>query len=146
MDLVKLHTNLKSIDVVDIAYIILDDMSNFIADLNRKRLIDSGEDSNNSSIGEYSDTTIFLKNEFGQGFGQITDHVTWYSTGDLHKSIFSSVIGDELIVDATDPKLDELEDHYNNKEVLGLTDKELVLVKNEFLKRFWPKFNEQIYR
>ena len=39
MDVEKLYKNVSTIDVVDMGYRILDDMSDFIADLNRKRLI-----------------------------------------------------------------------------------------------------------
>jgi len=144
MDLIRLQSNLSKLDVVDLAYTILDDMSDFIADLNRKRLAEEGKNSDGVDLFPYADLTIELKQKYGKGIGRITDHTTLFDTGALHKSIFASVISDELIVDATDPKTDELEDKYG--EFLGLTAKEIELVHNEFIKRFIPALENAILR
>lgn len=138
MDLVKLQKNLSSLDVVDLAYTILDDMSDFITDLNKKRLSETGKDSNDSSIGDYTEYTTILKEQFGSGIGAITDHVTGFSTGESYKSMFASAVGNELIVDTTTSQWQDFEEHYNNDAILGLTPKEQVLVREEFLKRFYP--------
>jgi hypothetical protein len=146
MDLITLQSNIAKLDVVEMGYNILDDMSDFIADLNRKRLAEKGEDSNSNNIGDYTETTVILKEAFGRGIGKITDHVTGYNTGESHKNIFASVISDELIVDTTTSQWEEFEDHYNNKEILGLTVKEMQLVSKEFDKRFFKELESAILR
>lgn len=146
MELKSLHTNLKKLDVVDLAYKVLDDMSAFITDLNKKRLSETGKDSDGNSIGDYTEYTTILKDEYGSGIGAITDHVTGYNTGESYRSMFSSVISDELIVDTTTPQWSLFEEHFNNTAILGLTDSEIKIVQTEFNNRFIPLLYESILR
>lgn len=146
MGLESIHKNLKTIDTIDIMAHVLDDLSDFIADLNRKRLIETGTDSNDNNIGEYTEFTTIIKETFGVGFGKITDHVTGFGTGESHKGIFSSVIGDELIVDTPGKNWPDFEDHFNNKQVLGLTKKEIKQLKLKALPLFWSKLYAKIFR
>jgi len=140
MDLIKTHNILSKLDVEQLAYSIIDDMSVFIADLNRKRLAETGKDSNDNDLQDYSEVTVFLKSKFGKGIGSIVDHTTLFNTGNYHKSIFSEVDGDKLVIDASDSKTGELENKYPDN--LGLTDKEQTLVKEEFETRFTKALNE----
>ena len=144
MDLIKLQSNLSKLDVVDLAYSILDDMSDFIADLNRKRLAEKGEDSNSNDIGDYSEFTVRMKDLFGKGVGAITDHVTGYNTVESHRKIFASVVGDQLIVDTPTSQWQDFEERFNNDEILGLTKDEQKIVVDEFNKRFIPALENEI--
>jgi len=145
MDLVKLHSNLKQLDVVDLAIEILDELEDFIADLNRSQMYDKGQRSDGSDISpDYTALTVELKERFGSGKGKRTDHVTLYDEGSFHKSIFSSVTIDKIVLDASDNKTDELLGKYG--EVLGLTDESIEKLKAEFNKRFWPRFKNAIWK
>jgi len=138
MDLQRLQSNLSKLDIVDLTVEILDEMEVFIADLNRSQLADEGVNDEGANLGDYSGVTVWIKEMYGRGTGSITDHVTLYDTGALHKSIFSSTDGKVLTLDSKDSKVDELEIKYGN--FLGLTKDSQSKVKEEFLKRFEIKF------
>lgn len=142
MDLIKLQGNLAKLDVIDIAVQIFDDMDSYIADLNRVQLVAGQNDEGEFLQPEYADITTWLKQMYGKGTGSIIDRVTLYDTGDLHKSIFSSMDGKVLTLDSKDGKVDELEAKYGN--FLGLTKQSQELVKDEFLKRFEIKLSDAI--
>lgn len=135
MGLLELSDKWNKINFIDLAGDVLATMDKFIADLNRDQLIDKGIRPDGSDITpEYTSYTKFLKKTYGNGIGGITDHVTLFGEGNLHKSIFSSVIGDEVILDATDSKTSDLLGKYG--DWLGLTDDSI----NKLRVEFYPKY------
>lgn len=143
MDLSKLHSNLKQLDVVDIMVDSLEDIDEFIADLNRTQLTQGLRDDGSSIEPEYSALTEVLKRS-KSGTAGITSNVTLFDTGQFHKSIFTSIFPDEIVLDSKDSKLNKLEDKYQS--ILGLTEASIKKLKQKVLPIFWRKFNEQLYK
>lgn len=86
----------------------------------KMRLWNTGRDASGSLITPaYTETTVDWK----QQAGQRTSHVTLRDSGDFYKSMFIKVIGNELIVGATDPKTTQLISKYG-VDILGLTKQE----------------------
>ena len=143
MDLQKLYTNLKRLDVEKLAVEILEELDSFISNLNRKQLSDLGVGEDGSLLSpEYANITKDIKSR-KSGVGGIIEHITLYDTGKLHKSIFSSITIDSIILDSKDSKVDELTDKYG--EFLGLTDDSIKLLQKEFNKLFWPRLKKTIW-
>ena len=145
MSLDSIYNNLKQLDVYEIAVSVLEELDGFMADLNREQLAKKGVNSDGSDIRpEYSGVTEILKRS-KSGTAGITSHVTLFDTGDFHKSIFAEIFPDEVIMDATDSKLFDLEAKYGDK-ILGLTDESIKKVREKFNPLFIKKFNEAIFR
>lgn len=143
MDLDKLYSNLSNLDVIDICVeIIENDLSEFINDLNRKQMADKGKRSDGSQLSpEYTDLTEWFKRQ-KSGTAAITGHVTLFDTGDLHKSIFSGIVSDSLVLDSNDWKVSELTQKYG--EFLGLTDESIKLFQDKFNPLFIEKLESAI--
>ena len=138
MNISQLHSNLKKLDVVDLAVEVLEELDKFISDLNRNQMAQDGQRSDGTQLDpDYSPFTVDIKSEKGRGIGSITDHVTLYDSGEMHKSIFSTVTVDELILDSNDSKIDDLTAKYGT--FLGLTDESIKKLQVEFNKLFIPK-------
>lgn len=134
-----IYNGLKSLDVEAVAIDILLDMSEFIADLNRAQLSEKGVNDEGVRLSpEYADITKDLKSR-KTGIASIIEHVTLFDKGDLHESITADIYGQDLVLDATDWKLDDLESKYGN--FLGLTNESIEKVKEEFQKRFSKELN-----
>lgn len=145
MNLAKIYSNLKKLDAYDIAVEVLESLDDYIADLNREQLASKGINSDGSDImPEYSALTELLKRP-KSGTAGITSHVTLYDSGSFHKSIFASIFPDEVVMDATDSKLSELEEKYGNK-ILGLTEESIKKLREKFNPLFKKRFNEAIFR
>lgn len=145
MGLERIYNNLKAIDVVEIMVETLEELDKFMSDLNREQLIQGKLSTGDDITPDYTETTVFLKEKFGTGLGKITDNVTLYGKGPFHKSIFTEVFPDEIIWDATDGKLDELESKYS-KDILGLTNENIKKLKDKALPIFYKKLDVAIYR
>ena len=143
MDLQRLYNNVNNLDVVDLAISIFEtELSEFIADLNRKQMADKGQRSDGSQLTpDYSEFTELMKRYKG-GTSGITSHVTLYDTGELHKSIFAQVIGKDLILDSKDWKVSDLTEKYG--EFLGLTPESIIYLKEKFMPIFIQKLNDRI--
>lgn len=144
MDLVRLQKNIAALDVVDLAVEILDEMSVFIADLNREQMASGIRGDGSDITPEYTFVTKDIKDR-KSGLASVIDHVTLYDTGAFHKSVVAQIFPDEVILDATDPKLSDLEEKYG-KEILGLTEENQKKVRYKFLPMFEKRFYEQIYK
>ena len=143
MDLERIYNNVKTLDVVDLAVDIFESLDEFIADLNRSQLADKGIRPDGSNITpEYSTVTELLKRP-KSGTAGITSHVTLYDSGSFHKSIVASIYPDEIVMDATDSKTNDLLDKYG--EVLGLTEENKQKLKDKFLPIFEKRFYESIF-
>ena len=91
------------------------------ADLNREQLAKRGENDEGEPLQPpYTEVTNMIKTMYKQGTASITEYVTLYDTGDLHKSIQAQIVGDELILGSFDEKVGQLTAKYG--EFLGLTD------------------------
>lgn len=143
MDVEQLYNNLKKIDVTNVMVESLEELDTFIADLNRSQLVAGLRDDGSDIEPEYAGITEILKRP-KSGTAGITDHVTLYDTGKLHKSIFTSIFPDEIILDSKDSKVSKLEEKYQN--FLGLTKESIEKLKNKVLPIFWNKFYEQVYK
>ena len=143
MDLISLRNNLKSYTVVDAMVDTLDELEDFIADLNRNQLAEGKRDDGSDLSPEYKDITKDIKSRKSGLAGEI-DHVTLFDTGALHKSIFSSVSYPEIILDSKDPKLGELEGKYQN--FLGLTKESIKKLREKALPLFWEKYYGEILK
>jgi hypothetical protein len=126
--LVNLANRLKSLNVQDLIHELSEhkEFTDFIIELNTKnQLYNRGVNSKNESIGEYSLYTKAIKSDKGQ----ITDHVTLNDTGDFYNSFMVFYNGRDLIISA-----DTLKDTSDllvdwGKEILGLNEDSLVLLR-----------------
>lgn len=143
MDLDKLYSNLSRLDVIELAIDILEnDLSKFIADLNGAQLAEKGQREDGSELSpDYSPVTELLKRP-RSGIAGITSHVTLYDTGNLHKSIFASVISDSLVLDSNDWKVSELTEKYG--EFLGLTPESIKLLVEKFNPIFVKRLEDAV--
>lgn len=139
MSIENIYNNLKRLDVVALAIDILEnDMAEFIANLNRKQMAEKGQRSDGSQLSpDYENITKDIKSR-KSGTAGIYEHVTLFDTGDLHRSIFTSIIGDSLVMDSNDWKVSDLTDKYG--EFLGLTDES----QNELRAMFMPIFIKRL--
>lgn len=145
MNLVQLYSNIKGLDIWQIVTDIMEkDLGVFISDLNRKQMADKGQRADGSKLTpDYANVTKEIKSD-KSGLSGVYEHVTLYDTGELHKSIFTSVIGTNIILDSEDWKVDELTQKYG--EFLGLTDESIMKLKEKFEPLFLDKVYEQILR
>jgi hypothetical protein len=145
MNLDKLYSNIKSVDLWDIAAdIIENDLSDFIADLNRSQMADKGQRSDGSLLKpDYTYLTKDIKSD-KSGTSGIIEHVTLYDTGELHKSIFASLPQKSLILDSEDWKVEDLTEKYG--EFLGLTDESILQLKERFEPLLLERMYEQLLR
>ena len=145
MNLNQLYGNIKGLDIWQIVTDIMEkDLGVFISDLNRNQMADKGQRADGSKLTpDYANVTKDIKSD-KSGLSGVYEHVTLYDTGELHKSIFTSVIGKNIILDSEDWKVVELTQKYG--EFLGLTDESIEKLKERFLPLFFKKLYEQILR
>jgi hypothetical protein len=145
MNLDQIYSNIKGLDIWQIVTDIMEnDLGVFIADLNRKQMADKGQRSDGSQLSpDYATITKIIKSN-KSGISGIYEYVTLYDTGELHKSIFTSVVGTSIILDSENWKVDELTQKYG--EFLGLTDESIDKLKEKFKPLFFNKLHEQILR
>lgn len=126
--LVKLANNIKSLTVNDMIHELSEhpEFTDYIIELNTKnQLYDKGVNSQGERIGSYSARTKQIKTEKGQ----ITDHVTLLDTGAFYESFKVFLSGSDLVVSANTIKdTDDLIEKYG-KEILGLNEDSLVLLR-----------------
>jgi hypothetical protein len=145
MDLNQLHKNLKRLDLEAIAAKIFKSLDKYISDLNREQLAKYGVNDDGEKLQpEYTEVTNMIKTRYGSGTGGITSHVTLFNKGDLHKSIFSKYDGEELILGSFDEKVGELTQKYG--EFLGLTDENILKLKDKFLPLFWDQVYGRVFK
>ena len=125
--------------------LLLKKLDKFISDLNREQLAERGENDDGQKLEpEYSEVTNMIKTRYGRGTGSITSHVTLFNRGDLHKSIFSIVDKEEIILGSNDSKVGELTQKYG--EFLGLTPDSIEKLKAKFLPLFWEAVYAKLFR
>jgi hypothetical protein len=126
--LVKIANQIKSLSVLDMIHELSEhpEFTDYIIELNTKnQLYDKGVDSLGDRIGSYSAKTKQIKAEKGQ----ITDHVTLLDTGAFYESFKVFLRGSDLVVSANTIKdTGDLIEKYG-KEILGLNEDSLVLLR-----------------
>jgi hypothetical protein len=92
------------------------DTSDLALDLNRSQMYDEGIDAKGKQIGQYSETTVRIK----QKKGQPTEFMTLLDTGSFYKKMFVNARSIPILIDSRDPKTPILEETYS-PNILGLT-------------------------
>lgn len=89
-----------------------------IADTQREQML-HGENSQGEDIGYYRNSAYAeLKERLNPLAGGTVDLKI---TGDFHKGIYATVIGEELVISSFDEKTDDLEQKYGD-EIFGIND------------------------
>ena len=122
MTLAQFKKDIDRIDVDKIAIQVLKKLNKFISDLNREQLVSGVNDDGEKLEPEYSEVTIFIKQK-RSGTAGITDRVTLFGKGNLHKSIFSIPSIGEVTMGARDERVMELAQKYG--DFLGLTQESI---------------------
>jgi len=117
MSLKEFKKNVDSIDVNKIFIRVIKSLNKYIYDLNRAKLVDGKNDDGESLEPEYSEVTVFIKSK-KSGTAGITDRVTLFGKGHLHKSIFSIPEAKGVLIGSHDSKVQELVTKYG--DFLGL--------------------------
>lgn len=137
MGLLQFSEKWLAIDFMNIAADILNELDDYIADLNRQQLSDGLRADNGDINPPYTNFTKNIKSN-KSGLSGVIEHVTLYDTGDFHKSILTNIISGSIVLDATDGKADELVGKYGN--IIGLNDDSIKKLQIKFR----PIFIERI--
>lgn len=126
----SLANRVKSLNVTDLIHELSEhkDFTDFIIELNTKnQLYDKGVNSLNVSIGDYSPKTKGIKQEQGQPY----DRVTLNDTGAFYESFITFFNGKDIVISANVIKdtSDLITDW--GKEILGLNEDSLVLLREK---------------
>lgn len=130
MGLISLYTKWANIDFLDIAADTLLSMDDYTSGLNRIQLSKGLRDDGSALDPEYADSTKHIKSN-KSGLAGVIEHVTLYDEGDFHKSIFSSIISNSLVMDSEDDKLGILIGKYG--DMLGLTKDSISKLRAKFM-------------
>jgi len=112
---------------------------NHIIEENISQMYDLGQNIKEESLGEYTPTSKFIK----QQKGQRTDHITLRDTGDFHKGMGMKKSGEtqkesEFEIKSKDWKSDMLERGF--PDIFGLNKEKLEnFTKNVFFNEFYNK-------
>ena len=87
--------------------------------IQRDQLFNKGVNSLNAVIGTYSPLTEILSG----GRKKAGEKYNLFDTGDFYRSMFVSVLANEILITANDGKM--LDQKWYNKYILGLTDENL---------------------
>ena len=130
----QLSNNISGFDLDHYLELWFDDNTEFIADLNRQRLLEEGTDVEGKEIrtfkaeqGEvYSAFTIGMKNQSGQP----TDKVTLFDTGEFHKSFKVDSNKKGFIIEGEDEKDEgKISDNVNIEMALGIFELQPIIDK-----------------
>lgn len=136
-----LISSLKNIrdNYLTLASEVLDENASKIEDLNLQQLYD-GERPDGSQITPfYTANTVAIKKSKGQPYDRVTER----DTGAFWNSIKAKSFGNQLQMEATDPKTEKLKAKYGN--TIGLSDDSMTIVVQEILKPgLGNKFQQQL--
>lgn len=86
----------------------------------------------------YTPFTKDLKEKYGKGLGAVTDHVTFYQSGNLYRELFATVNKEEFTIESKVPYFGELIQRTGD-EAMGLAEES----KERFAENILlPKFND----
>lgn len=112
-NLQNIINGLKSFNAHDEVVKIIDDNSKAIVDLQKDQLSEGINKDGNERMDSYRPFTIQQKKLFGTGIGRITDHVTFYMTGNLYNSLLFKRDGDEFITESNEDTYTKMIDRIN---------------------------------
>lgn len=99
--------------------VIVQENAEEIANLQAKQLAEGVKSDGTEINPPYRPYTIEQKRKYGVGLGRVTDHVTYYHTGDLYKSLEAKVTGDEYDITSSSLKFDKMKKR-SGERVVGL--------------------------
>ena len=102
MDLANLEgimNSLSTFSAHDEVLNIVENNGDNLTDLMRQQLIEGIDIKGDERVDSYAPSTIKAKDKLGVPPGSITDHVTFYMTGELSESLFFSTLNnDEFVI------------------------------------------------
>lgn len=111
----------------------------------RNQLGEFGIDALGDSLGEYAPFTVHKKETEGQGIGKITDHITFFDTGDYWKSWTITVNREAITITVDQAKFSELVNDLGfAPEHVGLTPDNLNKLTAAMLTRYKIYINKQL--
>lgn len=131
----EMLNRLQSLDLHRIVKPLIGKNKDLMLDLNRDQMV-HGRRSDGSAIQpEYTYFTRLSKLRKGMN----PDVVTLYDTGGFYRKMFLDVGADEIEIDSTDPKSEDLKDKYG-EHIFGLTPGS----REQYIEDVFPEFKEQI--
>jgi hypothetical protein len=116
---------LKAFDFGDELEGIVERNKSTIADLQAEQWAKGKRSDGNDINPQYSPFTIAYKKQFGVGLGRITDHVTFYQTGELYKSLYAAVNNRQFSIESDNFKFDKAKKRSGEK-IVGLNQESKV--------------------
>jgi len=122
---------------------IVDENQEVLVQLEREQLIEGIDKDGNERSDSYAPMTINIKELYGQGAGAITDHVTFYMTGELNESLYYAVDGDEFSFRSPLPTYDKMIERIGEEEFGLDPEKRLYFAEEKLLPQFAEIFKEK---
>src|SRR6266699_5285937 len=98
--LIKLKESLERFDIRNELRAIFENNANAVVELQQQKLAAGIDITGTERVDEYRPFTIKQKREKGVGLGAVTDHVTFFMTGELYQSLQTKISGDEFMVES----------------------------------------------
>lgn len=108
LDLKKLIDDLDAFDPHAVLLGIVTKNGERIVELQQEQLAAGIDNTGQPRVDEYRPFTIEQKHEFGIGLGAVTDHVTFFMTGEMYSEMSNVIFGDEFEVRALGEKFDKM--------------------------------------
>jgi len=108
LDLKQLIDDLDEFDPHAVLLDIVTRNGERIVELQQEQLAAGIDNTGQPRIDEYRPFTIQQKHEFGVGLGAVTDHVTFFMTGEMYSEMSNVIFGDEFEVRALGDKFDKM--------------------------------------
>jgi hypothetical protein len=130
----KLLDSIAQLDESKMWFFAVDeDVKDEIIRLNtEEQLEEQGIDSLGRDLGDYSPLTIMFKKMKGQRY----DHITLKDTGEFYNSWVVRVTVNDITIDANDQKEDTALFEVYGVDVIGLTEENLVYIKEMILENY----------
>jgi hypothetical protein len=113
------------------------ELNDFIVDLNKNQLKE-GIRSDDVFIGYYSKKTLKIKAKNGLSPISKNNEIALYNYGSFWKSIIADVVGNQLILYASDDKTDMLYQRYG-EQIIGLTNDSLNILIDKITELLFEK-------
>jgi hypothetical protein len=112
---------LKAFDFHEELQTVVEENREVIADLQAEQLAKGVKSDGNEINPPYSPFTVEQKQKHGVGLGRITDHVTFYDTGEMYSLMRAEVSGDQYEITNSSFKFDKMKKR-SGERVVGLND------------------------
>lgn len=149
MSLAKINSNLKKINTIDIMVEVLDELSEYILELNKIQIEEQGTTSFGGKMTpSYAASTIKKKNK-KSGLAGVTSRITLFDTEGVASAIELNLQKNKLYFE-TDIVVNgfELDQFLIGKygEWRGLTPANIEKLNQKALPLFWKKLYEQLFK